>query len=129
MSTQVCRVKGYGYKFDYSENIFSFIDDKDIEFDFIDIVGLYGSYYSLRDSNKTDCESNIMIFNDGMCREYKYVIYVTEASYIENSHGDERWVRRFRNDNFIRTYAKSHIETLLQRKDIGYPIEVDFDHW
>ena len=53
MSTQVSRIKGFGYKFSYDENLFSFIDNKDEEYAFIDVIGLDYSYYDIKKRCKT----------------------------------------------------------------------------
>lgn len=129
MSTQACRIKGFGYKLDYDEDVFSHIkNEDDEEYNFIDVIGLDGGYYDMRDLKSDTRTSPLRIFTDGMCGDYKYVIYVTEASYIENTHGDERWVNKYRDDEFVREYAKQHIETLTG-KSLDEPIEVDFEHY
>ena len=47
MSTQVCKIKGYGYKFNYNETLFSFLD-KDDEYDFLEVIGKDFSYYDFK---------------------------------------------------------------------------------
>ena len=126
MSIQVSRVKGIGYKFNYEEPLFSFIKDKDKEYDFIDIIGLNYSYYSVKKDNRDD--SNLKIITDGMDGEYKYVLFLEEASYIDNSHGDSYWCKKYKYDNHTKKYAKEHIETLLQR-ELGDLMEFDFQHY
>lgn len=126
MSIQVSRVKGIGYKFNYEEPLFSFIKDNDKEYDFIDIIGLNYSYYSAKKDNRDD--SNLKIITDGMNGEYKYVLFLEEASYIDNSHGDSYWCKKYKYDNHTKKYAKENIETLLQR-ELGNPIEFDFQHY
>lgn len=127
MSIQACLIRGYGYRFDYSESLFSHIQDDDKEYDFIEVIGLDEGYYSLRD-NKNSKDALLGIVKDGMCGEYKYVLFITEASYIENTHGDNFWRNEFRNDDYIRNYCKKNIETLLGR-ELGEPTEHVFEHY
>lgn len=128
MSTQVCRIKGFGYKFDGNEKLFDFLkDEDDEEYNFLDVIGLEASYYDFKKQSDSN-EPNLKVITDGMCGEYKYVMFVDEVSYIENTHGDSFWVRKFRSDKWIKDYAKSKIETLLGRK-LGEPKEWDFQHY
>ena len=128
MSLQVCRIKGFGYKFDYENNLFSHIDNKDLESDFIDIVGLHGGYYGFKKENSNKKEDNLKIISDGMNGEYKYVLYISEVSYVENTLGDDFWTREFRNDEWIRKYAKENISILLGT-ELGEAQEFDFLHY
>lgn len=53
---------------------------------------------------------------DGMNGDYKYILIVTEATYVDNTHYDDFWQNKFRNDEYVREYAKEKLETFLQRK-------------
>jgi len=128
MSTQACLIKGFGYKFKHDDNIFSYIDNNDDEYDFIDVIGLDGSYYNMRNLKSDETISPLRIFLDGYSGEYKYVLFVTEASYIENTHGDDRWKNKYRNDDYVKKYAKQHIETLIGKK-LSDVQEIEFEHW
>ena len=126
MSVQECRVKGYGYKLDSNEQLFSFITNKDAEYDFADAVGMLGNYYNLRD---TKSDSRLRLLRIFFTEENStYVLFVTESSYVQNTHGDNYWVNKYRDDDFMRSNAKRQIETLLQRK-LNEPGEIDFIHW
>jgi len=127
MSTQACSIRIFGYKFDYKDLLFSHINDNGQEYDFVDIIGMDIGYYELRDMGSSD-KGLLKIIIDGMCGEYKYVGFITEASYILNTHGDDYWRNTFRNDNFIKEYAKSKIQTLLGR-ELGEPQEYVFEHY
>ena len=63
-----------------------------------------------------------------MSGEYIYVLFIEEASYIENSHGDNYWCNKYRYDDWVKKYAKENIETLLQKK-LEMPQEFDFHHY
>lgn len=128
MSTQVCLISGYGYKFDYNTPLFSFINDIDQEYDFLDVTGLTSGYYDLQDSISDRKKSKLAVIVDGMCGGYKYVMYITSASYVSNTHFGDPWHREFRNDDYIRNYCKQNIETLLI-KPLGDPKEFTFEHW
>ena len=129
MSIQACEIRGIGYKFDYNEDLFSFISDVEDEQEFIDVIDVAGGYYSMKDLKSNNKISPLRIFIDGMNGEYKYVLIVTEATYIENTHGDNRWKNKYRDDEFIRKNAKKRIETLLQRKFEENPNDVVFEHY
>jgi len=128
MSTQATLIKGIGYKFKYDDNIFSHINNNDDEYDFIDVIGLDGSYYNMRNLKSDEKISPLRIFLDGYNGDYKYVLFVTEASYIENTHGDDRWKNKYRNDDYVKKYAKQHIETLTGQK-LDAVQEIEFEHW
>lgn len=129
MSTQACNIKGYGYKFNYDDLLFEHIKDLDLEYDLLEVIALNGSYYNTRDLKGGDRVSPLRVYSDGMNGEFKYVLYVTEAHYIENTHGDNYWKNKYRNDDYVKKYAKQHIETFLNRK-IDRDIEnVDFEYW
>jgi hypothetical protein len=130
MSTQVSLVKGIGYKFEYDEDIFSFIKNiDDEEYDFIDVLNMSGCYYDMKKLKSDNRISPLRVYTDGMSGEYKYVLFVTEVSYLENSHGDDRWRNKYRNDEYVKQYAKQHIETFLQRTMNDEPKELEFEHW
>lgn len=126
MSIQVSRVKGFGYKFDYKENLFSHIDNSDDEYEFLEVIGLNYSYYEIKEDKRKSL--NLKVVTDRMSGEYVYVLYLEEVSYIENSHGDEYWCNKYRYDDWVKKYAKEHIETFLGRK-LGEPQEFDFKHY
>jgi len=127
MSVQACLIKGFGYKFNFDDLLFSHLDDEDKEEEFIDVIGMYVSYYRLRDKESSQ-ESFLGIITDGMNGEYKYVMFITEASYIMNTHGDHYWRHTYRMDEYIKNYAKQKIETLLGRT-LGEPEEHTFEHY
>ena len=120
-------IRGIGYKFEYSERLFPHLKDDEKEYSFIDLLDLRQGYYSLheRGSDNQEC---LAIISDGMSGEYTYVLFITEASYIENSHGDSFWRHTFRNDDYIKKYAQQKIELLLNR-ELPEPEEVVFEHW
>ena len=126
MSLQVCRIKGYGVKLEYGENIFTHINDKDKEQEFLEILKLDYSYYSLK--KRISDDAFFAVIMDGMNGEYKYVMYITEVSYIENTHGDDYWCNKYRDDKWIREYAKENIEIVMGR-DVGELHEIDFKHY
>jgi hypothetical protein len=128
MSVQACLIKGIGYKFDYYEPLFSFISDHNEEFNFIEAIGIHQSYYTLRD-NKNFNKPCFGIITDGMNSKYKYVLYITEASYILNTHGESFWLNTYRNDDFIKGYTQENIETILRRKLDIEPQEFVFEHY
>ena len=131
MSTQVCKIKGYGYKFNYNETLFSFLDE-DSEYDFLEVIGKNFSYYEFRDwqsQDKKNLEPLLAVITDGMCGEYKYVLYIEEVHYIENTHGDDYWEINPRFDNYVKEYAQKHIETFLKRKLDIEPQMFKFEHW
>jgi hypothetical protein len=132
MSTQVCKIRGYGYKFNYKDNIFSFIKDADIEYDYLNIIGKNFSYYDFRDwqsQDKKNIEPLLAVVIDGMNGEYKYVIYVENAHYIENTLGDAYWDINPRFDDWVEDNAQEKIEIFLQRKLDRKPQMFDFEHW
>lgn len=132
MSTQICKIIGYGYKFDYKSPIFSFIDNIDTEYDFLDVIGKNFSYYQFRDwqcQDKNDLEPLLAVISDGMNGEYKYVLFIQNAHYIDNTHFDDYWEISPRFDDFVKDYAKNKIETFLQRKLDKEPQMFDFKHW
>lgn len=132
MSTQACKIRGYGYKFNYKDNIFSFIKDADIEYDYLNIIGKNFSYYDFRDwqsQDKKNIEPLLAVVIDGMDGEYKYVIYIENAHYIENTLGDAYWDINPRFDNWVKDRAQKKIEIFLQRKLDRKPQMFDFEHW
>ncbi len=128
MSIQALSVKGVGYKIKPDEQVFSHISDSDIEYDFIDILGLDGGYYDMKNLESDKNKSPLRVFIDGMNGDYKYILYVTEVHYIENTHGDNFWKNKYRDDDFLRKYAQRHIE-LVTGKKMGTLQEVEFEHY
>ena len=132
MSTQVCKIKGYGYKFSYDTLLFSYIDDKDKEWDFLDVINKEFSYYDFRDwqnQDKKNKEPLLAVIIDGMCGEYKYVLYIEEVKYVNNTHFDDYWEIHPRFDDWVKERAKDKIETFLQRKIDQEPRIFEFEHW
>lgn len=129
MSTQICKIRGIGYKFKYEDLPFSFLDDTDKEYDFLEVINRNLNYYSLRDMKISEHEALLGVVIDGMGGEYKYVLIVTEATYVDNTHYDEFWQHHFRDDEYVRQYAKEKIETFLQRKLDSEPEIVEFKHY
>lgn len=129
MSMQICRIRGIGYKFNYEDLPFSFLDNEDKEHDFLNVINRNLSYYSLRDMKINENESLIGMVTDGMGGTYKYILVVTEATYVDNTHYDDYWQNKFRNDEYVREYAKQNIETFLQRKMDIEPQEFEFLHY
>lgn len=132
MSTQACKIRGYGYKFNYKDNIFSFIKDADIEYDYLNIIGKNFSYYDFRDwqsQDKKNIEPLLVVIIDGMNGEYKYVVYVENAHYIENTLGDAYWDINPRFDDWVKDRAQEKIEIFLQKKLDRKPQMFDFEHW
>lgn len=127
MSVQGCLIRIFGYKFNYDELLFSHITDDEKEYDFIDVIGMDTGYYELQKNGSSE-KGLLKIIIDGMNGEYKYVGFITEASYIMNTHYDEYWRHTYRNDDFIKKYAKEKIETLLGKK-LGEPKEYVFEHY
>lgn len=131
MSTQICKIKGYGYKFNYNEQLFNFID-KDIEPDFLEVIGKNFSYYDFRDwqsPDKKNLEPLLAVITDGMCGEYKYVLFIEEVHYINNTHWDDFWEINPRFDDWVIDCAKKKIETFLQRKLDIEPQMFSFKHY
>jgi hypothetical protein len=137
MSVQACRIRGFGYKFDYEYPLFSFIkgeDEEEIldnEYDFIDVLGLNFSYYDMHNTPSDKNKRKLMIITDGMNGNYKAVMFVTQVIDMYDTHGfyEQGWVRDFRNDDWLRKCAKRDIETLLQRKFDEEPIELDLEYY
>lgn len=132
MSIQACKIRGYGYKFNYKDNIFSFIKDADIEYDYLNIIGKNFSYYDFRDwqsQDKKNIEPLLAVVIDGMNGEYKYVVYVENAHYIENTLGDAYWDIYPRFDDWVKDHAQEKIEIFLQRKLDRKPQMFDFENW
>lgn len=129
MSVQACRIFGYGYKFPAKEKLFSFLDE-DSEYDFCDITGLNFSYYNMYDTPSDEKKCKLMVIVDGMGGEYKCVMFVTQVIDMYDSHGfyEQGWVRKFKDDEYVRMYAKKEIETLLQR-ELGEPQEIELEHY
>lgn len=131
MSTQICKIKGYGYKFNYKEQLFSFLNEDD-EYDFLDVIGKNFSYYDFRDwqsPDKKNLEPLLAVITDGMCGEYKYVLFIEEAHYINNTHWDDYWEINPRFDDWVKEIAKKRIECFLQRKLDTEPQMFKFEHW
>ena len=131
MSTQICKIKGYGYKFNYSEQLFNFID-KDNEFDFLEVIGKNFSYYDFRDwqsPDKKNLEPLLAVITDGMCGEYKYVLFIEEVHYINNTHWDDYWEINPRFDDWVKEITKNRIECFLQRKLDEEPQMFSFTHY
>ena len=131
MSVQICEIRGYGYKFEFSDNLFSFIND-DKESDFLDVINKNFSYYDFRDwqsQDKKNLEPLLAVITDGMCGEYKYVLYIEQVKYIENTHSDNFWKINPLFNEHIKEYAKQNIETFLQRKMNKEPQMFEFKHW
>ena len=131
MSTQICKIKGFGYKFDYDEPLFSFIPDKDKEYDFLDIVNKNFGYYSFRNYRHNDSPDKrlLSVVIDGMGGEYKYVLYIEKVEYVDNTHFDDYWELECRCDDWVKERAKNWIETFLQRKLDTEPQMFEFKHW
>lgn len=137
MSVQACRIRGFGYKFDYEEHLFSFIkgeDEEEIfdnEYNFIDVLGLDFSYYDIHDTPSDKNKPKLMVVTDGMNGNYKAVMYITQVIDMYDTHGyyDQGWIRDFEDSEWLRKHAKEHIETFLQRKLDREPIELDFEYY
>lgn len=137
MSVQACRVRGFGYNFDYEEPLFSFIKDEDKEemfnneYDFIDVLGLRFSYYDMHATPSDKNKLKLMVVSDGMSGDYKAVMFVTQVIDMYDTSGcaDQGWVRDFRDDEWMRSCAKRHIETLLQRKFDKEPVELNLEYY
>lgn len=132
MSTQICKIRGYGYKFSYNDQLFSFISKGDDEHDFLNIINKNFGYYTFRDwqnQDKKNKEPLLAVITDGMGGEYKYVLYIENAHYVDNSHYDEYWEINPRFDDWVKERAKDKIEIFLQRKLDSEPQMFDFKHW
>lgn len=131
MSIQICKIKGYGYKFDYKEQLFSFLNEDD-EHDFLNVIGKNFSYYDFRDwqnQDKKNLEPLLAVITDGMCGEYKYVLFIEEVHYIENTMCDDYWEINPRFDEWVKENAQQKIETFLQRKFDEEPQMFSFKHY
>lgn len=131
MSIQICKIKGYGYKFDYKEQLFSFLNEDD-EHDFLNVIGKNFSYYDFRDwqnQDKKNLEPLLAVITDGMCGEYKYVLFIEEVHYIENTICDDYWKINPRFDEWVKENAQQKIETFLQRKLDIEPQMFSFKHY
>lgn len=137
MSVQACRIRGFGYMFDFKEPLFSFIKGADDDWifeneqSFIDVLGLEFSYYRMYDTSSNTKKAKLMVVTDGMNGEFKAVLYVTQVIDLYDTSGchEQGWIRDFRNDDYIREYAKQNIETFLQRKLDREPRELDFEYY
>lgn len=131
MSTQICKIRGYGYKFDYKEQLFPFLKEDD-EYDFLNVINKNFNYYSFRDwqcQDKKKIEPLLAVIIDGMGGEYKYVLYIEEVHYVDNTHFDDYWEIHPRFDDWVKERAKDKIELFLQRKLDREPQMFDFKHW
>ena len=137
MSVQACRIRGFGYKFDYKEPLFSFIkgeDEEEIfdnEYNFTEVLGVNFGYYDMHDTPSDREKAKLMVVTDGMNGYFKAVLYITQVIDMYDTSGcyDQGWIRDFRNDDYIRKCAKEHIETFLQRKLDREPVELDFEYY
>jgi len=128
MSLQACNVIGIGYKFPYGKKLPSISKDVD-QSDFLYEFGLCGCYYKLRDLKNSNGEiSPVLVFDDGMDGEYCIVMVVTEASYVENTHGDDLWRNKYRNDDYVKKSAQSRLELLLGKMSEA-PQEISFNYY
>lgn len=127
MSVQICEIRGYGYKFEYSDNLFSFIND-DKECDFLDVINKNFSYYQFRDYQDKQ-KPLLAVVIDGMNGEYKYCLYIEQVKYIENTHFDNFWKINPLFNEYVKEYTKQNIETFLQRKMNKEPQMFEFKHW
>lgn len=137
MSVQACRIRGFGYKFDYEEHLFSFIkgeDEEEIfdnEYNFINVLGLNFSYYDMCDTPSDKNKPKLMVVTDGMNGNYKAVMFITQVIDMYDTHGfyEQGWIRYFEDSEWLRKRAKENIETFLQRKLDREPVELDFEHY
>lgn len=137
MSVQACRIRGFGYKFNYDEPLFSFIKGEDEEemfdneYDFICVLGVNFSYYDMYDTPSDKKKPKLMVVTDGMNGDFKAVMFVTQVIDMFDTHGfyEQGWIRDFKDDEWLRERAKENIETFLQRKLDREPVELDFEHY
>ena len=79
--------------------------------------------------DKKNIEPLLAVVIDGMDGEYKYVVYIENAHYIENTLGDAYWDINPRFDDWVKDNAQEKIEIFLQRKLDRKPQMFDFEHW
>lgn len=130
MSTQICQIKVFGYKFDYYEPVFSYID-REQEDEFVDKWGIPTGYYDFQSWKNTKPYKNscLAYISDGMCAEYKYFGYIKQVTYVDNTHGDYFWEINPRFDEWIMERTKPNLELLTQRKFDTEPQLFDFKHY
>ena len=131
MSIQICKIRGYGYKFSYDTQLFSFLS-KDDEHDFLNVINKNFNYFSFRNwqnQDKNNIEPLLAVIVDGMGGEYKYVLYIENVHYVDNTHFDDYWEINPRFDDWVKERAKDKIEMFLQRKLDEKPQMHNFKHF
>ena len=96
------------------------------------VIGKNFSYYDFRDwqnQDKKNLEPLLAVITDGMCGEYKYVLFIEEVHYINNTHWDDYWEIHPRFDDWVKELTKEKIECFLQRKLDEEPQMFSFTHY
>lgn len=127
MSIQACRISGIGYELPYNTKIFHNLNE-DEEYDLLTDIGLEVGYYQMRDLKSNHKLSPMKIFKDGMSGEYLIAVIVVNASYLENTHGDDKWNNTYRNDDYVFKYARERLERLIGKQD-KEPTLINFEHY